>query len=608
MIAAPATPSKPVGVVAVPLVLASLLTLFLYRWIDPLGHPFVDDAGIVLRYLDHFRAGLFYTYNPADGPVFGISGFIHGLVAGGLAFVQIAPERCLVIANVLGSVLFFFFVTRIFARLYASTVCGVVATLCLLLASEHIASTFFLGLETPLHLALVMWMIDRFVARSNGIYPAGALVIVSKLDALVLAACFLGAFMLRERMENGTSVRRLAARFGIGFIAPMAAWVLFSTVIFGSPLPQTFIAKAFYHPKPHHTFFPFVHFLIRDGAHAASAAALALFALAAFVLSVWKRKIQPAAVFAFGALLALAQYYYYNPNEQMTWYYTLPEVMFLLAAGAFPLLAGAARPRRWLATALVVSVAVLPRLTFARDAVRGQRFFNSLIEPERMAVGRLADRLTPERGALATGHGHIARASRHYVLDMSGLNSKRSTACKLDLGCILDGAHAETVVVHSGLLDEPFQRVHKLSLAASFYDARAGGGAMAWRVYAPGSDTLSTFLTADRVKGGRIDATWPEGGMQLRGRTLEIDLSSLAGVTALAFGVVKGAEPQTLTVTDGEREHRCEVAAYPDEALCRGGGCTRECRIEPSGTRLTLRATKDVVLIEPVITRRMPPP
>ena len=37
-----------------------------------------DDAGFVLRYVENFKQGYFYHYNPGDPAVFGLSGFIYG--------------------------------------------------------------------------------------------------------------------------------------------------------------------------------------------------------------------------------------------------------------------------------------------------------------------------------------------------------------------------------------------------------------------------------------------------------------------------------------------------------------------------------------------------
>lgn len=39
-----------------------------------------DDAGYVLRYVENFQHGYFYQFNASDSPVFGLSGFIYGLL------------------------------------------------------------------------------------------------------------------------------------------------------------------------------------------------------------------------------------------------------------------------------------------------------------------------------------------------------------------------------------------------------------------------------------------------------------------------------------------------------------------------------------------------
>jgi len=80
----------------------SLLAAGVSRWLWP-TRSLYDDGAIVLRYMDNFAQGGFSQYN-LDGPsVFGISGFLHGVLAGGIASTQIlSPQESVLLANMIG--------------------------------------------------------------------------------------------------------------------------------------------------------------------------------------------------------------------------------------------------------------------------------------------------------------------------------------------------------------------------------------------------------------------------------------------------------------------------------------------------------------------------
>lgn len=105
----------PILVELLSIMFAILMSLFIFEVTDPFSYPFMDDAGIVMRYLDNFRNGLFYVYNAQDGPVFGISGFLHGVLSGFFVyFFGVSSEMALVLANFMGSILFFWGLVKLF--------------------------------------------------------------------------------------------------------------------------------------------------------------------------------------------------------------------------------------------------------------------------------------------------------------------------------------------------------------------------------------------------------------------------------------------------------------------------------------------------------------
>lgn len=112
--------SVPVSLRLVIELLASLAfaILFFVWWPTRL---IADDGGIVLRYMDNFAKGYFYTYNPSDGPVFGVSSFTHGILAGFFAYTHLlSPLNSLFASNFIGLVLTAFLVLRLLSYYLAA--------------------------------------------------------------------------------------------------------------------------------------------------------------------------------------------------------------------------------------------------------------------------------------------------------------------------------------------------------------------------------------------------------------------------------------------------------------------------------------------------------
>ncbi len=167
-------------------------TLFFLLWPTDL---ISDDGAIVLRYMDNFAKGYFYSYNPADGPVFGVSGFLHGIMAGSLAYTHLfSPMGSLMASNYIGLV----FVSLVSFRLlsYYTSDYRIIFPLWLLLMLS--SPNFIVSVESGSGDAIAYS--DRFLLcfllflNGNQKFDGSSFVlaIISKLDAIPIVLMLSG--------------------------------------------------------------------------------------------------------------------------------------------------------------------------------------------------------------------------------------------------------------------------------------------------------------------------------------------------------------------------------------------------------------------------------
>lgn len=94
------------------LIFAGIIAGILYAiW----PHTFFDDAGFILRYLENTKQGGWFRFNADELPVYGISGFIHGLFCSVLVVLSgISPENALHVSNLTG----LFFIALLLVRIF----------------------------------------------------------------------------------------------------------------------------------------------------------------------------------------------------------------------------------------------------------------------------------------------------------------------------------------------------------------------------------------------------------------------------------------------------------------------------------------------------------
>lgn len=447
-----------------------------------------DDGAIVLKYMDNFARGAFYSYNIADGPIFGISGFLHGILAGMLAASHLfSPLDSLFASNFIGLALTAFFLFRILSHYLEDMRLATVAWLVVALSAPTFVANVKQGLETPLHVAVVLAYLLAFLSnRPRLMWFLAALVIISKLDSAPIVVVVSLAYLWLHWPRTRAQTKQLFANLLIA-VAPLVVWVGFCLVVFGSPLPQSMLAKFEFHQNAAADRFGFLELFVR-GQNRYTLVLAGLLVSGYIVLCLWRRRysdILTNLIVGWAGLAYVAGYVFFNPLERMSWYYALPELLLRLQIViiAAVVLAESGIPRR---LELAISVAVLAAVAYfswpmVNGTVRSTLNYITVIETERIGVGQWIHTHSDPSDTLLAGHGYIAQASGLYTIDYSGLNSRAATARQNNFGKLVSDFQPDWIAMH-GLLDPTLQARYRYELRQSFYNV-AASGFLPWRVY-----------------------------------------------------------------------------------------------------------------------------
>jgi hypothetical protein len=513
-------------------------------------------------------------------------------------------------------------------------------------SAAYMQKAMFLGLETPLHLWLVAEMLLAFFqGRGRLFYVLGAVCIVSKLDA-----SFLVAFLVAMKMVEAWKTRLLQVELKgavVFFVMPLLIWVVVATLIFGNPIPQSFLSKFFLRQKaPRTSWFPFLEPMIDSHRGFVSMLLIVCAMAVAVVASIkgWLRD-KPSITFAMLFAGTMALYYVYNPGERMPWYYPLPEFLALMCVACLPVSAvksvpgsSAVMKRVFVAASVALLLGVLvQRMPLSRNAVPEARAWQMVFEKERMETGLLANAVAPkERPVLWTGHGYPAYLFHGYVADYAGLNFRKiwvavdqakqpdasSVAFLRDLGLddatirdpklieykaglLLMKIHQPNVYMQHGLFPEQVQRARHMRLAGSFYTIDLVG-APAFRVFVEDRRRESVTL---RIPDSDIKLVDPvdskPGALAQNARQVMVRLPERT--SALLFGVERTGHPQVVVVHGGAGKlGACEVPSIenslrmPEVHAC-------ELHLDPSRTAesvaIGIATGERVKVFEPAATR-----
>lgn len=452
---------------------------------------FFDDAGFEMRYLENFRQGYFYSYNPGDGPVFGISSPFQGLLNGFLCYTHIfIPEQAMRRTAFVGLVITIFFSIKIIRDRSESKNYFLVYVLFILVSSKMFLNVAKSGLETPLHLSLITASLWCYYKKSErAFWFMLALSVISKLDAVPFAVVMGLAWLIEHRKTYfPLSIGNIHLRNILMFaVLPLILWVAFATFVFGSPLPQSAYSKIHYHGHPDDHWFPFFTRYIQDSFFKVVLALTAISSLFIIVFAIFRKRAEVLKNIIPGLayLATMVLYYFYNPGERMLWYYALPDMLLLLqlALGVMFVLSMISYGFLRTATSGIVGFSLL--FFILPDVIGGKNWladYLSTVEYERNNIGKYLGEKVAAGDTLMTWHGLTGRYTKGYVLDMSGLNSKLVTAYNRDVFRIRDVFKPNWVVKERDyyILDAFNQRPY--SFDTVFYDI-THYGYPEWLVY-----------------------------------------------------------------------------------------------------------------------------
>lgn len=464
----------------------SLGAVLYLKYLDPM--VYVDDAGFILRYFDHFAEGCFFCFNVDDGPVFGLSSFIYGLLGGFLTwsglFNSEGAVNYLAYAGTFFTAWLYF---RILRQVLHSQGLILLFWVLLMACSRSMAIIYNSGMEAPVHYSLVLAAVLFFLQRKDRwMWFMMAVAVISKLDAVPLVLV-LGTFWT---IDNWADLRQFdwhkrryhdALIYGL---VPVLVWIVFAWIVFGSPLPQSAFAKIYFHNHAKGSWFPFIEAFVANGYRSV----FIVFSLGLFLAQLgWvaaKRQGGRGLVFGFAFVATLILYYFYNPGERMVWYYVLPEgLMLLQLAMGLQWLMGFLRGNgRMVGAALAVGCALLFTSTFMAGEIAYTRTYEDVVEGERLKIGDYLAAHVQDHDTLQSGHGLISRKAKGYVVDETGLNFRLDTTMKQRNKALWEKYRPNWIVMHGFSWEVDKLNSFPYVLDTSFFDI-ALYGYPAWRIF-----------------------------------------------------------------------------------------------------------------------------
>jgi hypothetical protein len=513
----------------------------------------VDDGAIVLRYMDNFAAGGFYRYNLSDPPVFGVSGFIHAILAGVFAASRVVtPEQSLLVSNALGVALSAF-ASLLILRQFSSSLLSILAGWIFVMSScFFFLSTAFQGLEAPLHLGIVLLAVWSFLAgRRTMLWALLALSVVSKLDAVPIAfvLAVLRMASLRDKQERLAELRSAV----LWCCIPLIVWVIFAALVFGSPLPQSAYAKMYFHNHSHARIGFLLPWWTREEERIATYLLIVAIAVAASFFRRRLNELPRLLAMPFASASILVMFMIFNPGERMGWYYVLPQALLVLAAVVSVLALVRPAPR---IVSVVICLGILGatiKPTVAKTIRFCQGSIKSIrqLEPERIAIGCYVNSVAEADDKLMTGHGYVARYARIYVYDSSGLNSPEVTRLRKQHRSPMKQLAPDWSVTNVFFAPHQ-QKEYNITLNRTFY-RRSSRGRAAWRIWRYGNGPVARPATIDEIATDDLiielpDLVTPPLLHVKSSKRIVLTYLGKGHVSALLTGVLRREKPYTVTI------------------------------------------------------------
>jgi hypothetical protein len=426
-------PSQSLGASAVWPAILVLGTMALRLWFSQRTGTYYEDALITLRYVENILAGRGFVYNVGE-QVLGTTTPLYALLLVLLGFV-FGPGNLQGISvgvGILcsgGSAWLIWVLCRQLRlpRLTPLVACALVAI------DAQVMVAAVSGMETSLVVTLMLASLCLYVGgRRTASAVVLAALVLCRVDAM-LWVVLIAALAWWEQ-------RRFPLRELLVFCAVLAPWLLFATVYFGSPIPQTVTAKAVaYVPGWKYGLaglygqFMAIFTPVHEKVDPFGLRWLLDIFWAVGAIQTVRRYRQALPLTAFGILYFA--YLLFQVPRIFQWYLVPWEVsLFLVAALGFGTLADALAHRPgprvlWMSVAAVPPLLLLAHHGLAMSqSVERMRQYMENEQAVRVAAGEWLKASTPASATVYTeAIGYIGYYSERYIWDSVGLVSPQLT-------------------------------------------------------------------------------------------------------------------------------------------------------------------------------------
>jgi hypothetical protein len=394
-------------------------------------NPTAEDALITLRYVRNILAGLGFVYNPGErvlGTTTPLLTMILVPFGAAGANVVIAAKLINIAAEGVSAVLIYALARQLMPPKWAF-----LPALAFALSPAN-AVWGASGMETGLYLMLIL---AAFYAYARQRYAAAGVVCgllpIARPDGALVGAVLLCHMLLRRPPYGGPSLWRFLAA-GLAVLVP---WVVFSSLYFGSPVPNSLLAKSAFRGPSYMAWLGMLAQTLILRAGPAGFLVCAAFVTGVVVILYRRSTLAVplywllAYILAFTLARAGVNYAWY-PAPTVPIYllvsvvgvYALAESRILrgsrssAAAGPHPPVAAFAA---WLTTLVVVaavgSLLLYDRLQYLQTSL-------APVEEQRTALGLwLRDNTPADAVVCLEPIGHVGWFSERYILDEAGLVS-----------------------------------------------------------------------------------------------------------------------------------------------------------------------------------------
>lgn len=517
-----------------------------------------DDSAFTLRYLDNFWDGYFYHYNKSDPPVFGISSFTFGIFTGFWCWLHLlTPEQSIHFTGFLGMVSVSFLLLKILRELVKDNALVLVYWFAIIFSSKMFLNVAKSGMESPFHVSIVLLALLFYVQeKPKWMWLLLAISVISKLDAVPIAVIVGLLYLFRNKNRySPINLKNEAIRELFYFaLLPLLIWIAFAFAVFGSPLPQSAYSKIFLHFHPSDYWFPFLKNYLqpdRVGLMFRIFCAVFLSHLLVTILRRNERSFKPL-VFGLSFFAVLVLFYFYNPGEQMSWYYVLPDLLLLtqlvLSVNFFLQFVSFA----FIRTSMAIGGFFFFVLMTGLDVIGGKQWMESylgIVERERREMGKYVGTMVGKNDSIMSNHGWAVRYVKGYVIDMSGLNSKFAASFQIDPEQLFKSYHPQWAISHNSVPYAQLMSANGYAPVKLFYDITEYTYPQ-WCLYRKlkPNEPKGVFKPIDSLAIINCRPSYNGGILLYTKDTLNVKIDSSNFVNQINFGIKRGSLPFVLEI------------------------------------------------------------